>query len=131
MILPFGTGGRCADRITSGCAAATAASKIARRSGRRSVMASRFSFRSGTGQPLSLPLRQKKTPADWPAGVCRGLRLQKRSAADLAADDVAEQHPAFALEHLQLKLANRGEIGARGVDLDAGQQHLGAVVLQA
>src|SRR5450755_1661282 len=37
---PFGTGRRCAASTTSGCAAATAASKIARRRGRLSVIAS-------------------------------------------------------------------------------------------
>src|SRR5258708_7276296 len=43
MTRPFGAGRRCADSPRSGCGAATAASKIARRRGRRSVMASRSS----------------------------------------------------------------------------------------
>src|SRR5882724_12804944 len=52
-------------------------------------------------------------------------------AADVTADDIAEQHPALALELHQLQLADRGEIGRRGVDLDTRQQDFGAEILQA
>lgn len=44
-----------------------------------------------------------------------------RSAADLAGDDVTEQLPLLALEAHELQLVDRGEIGRRGVDRDAGQ----------
>src|SRR6266567_2214888 len=47
---------------------------------------------------------------------------QKRSAADVAADDVAEQLPGIALEPHELQLRKRGKVGGAGVDLDAGQQ---------
>src|SRR5712691_4276187 len=46
----------------------------------------------------------------------------KRSAADIGADDIAEQLPGIALEPHQLKLGKRGKVAGAGVDLDAGQQ---------
>src|SRR5487761_2310857 len=77
---------------------------------------------------LSIRLRQKKTPAAGRGGF--GADRSRASAADVAADDVAEQHPSLALELHQLKLADRGEIGWRGVDLDAGQQDFGSEILE-
>src|SRR5712692_307609 len=64
---PFGTGRRCAASTTSGCAAATAASKIVRRRGRLSVIASR-DLRWKHATPLSIRFRQKKTPAEMRGG---------------------------------------------------------------
>src|SRR5258708_26485072 len=77
---PFGTGRKCAASTTSGWAAATAASKIARSRGRRSVMVIL----------LAGPFCQ--------------------SVAELAADDVAEQLPALAAKAHQLQLLNRLKI---------------------
>src|ERR1700738_5479321 len=62
ITLPFGTGRRYGAKTTSGCAAATAASKIARRRGRLSVMASRDE-RDVCTIRLSIRSPQKKTPA--------------------------------------------------------------------
>src|ERR1700738_2532740 len=62
ITLPFGTGRRYGAKTTSGCAAATAASKIARRRGRLSVMASRDE-RDVCTIRLSIPSPQKKPPA--------------------------------------------------------------------
>src|ERR1700712_3175718 len=86
---PFGAGRRCADSTTSGWALATAASKIARSRGRRSVMIS----------PRAIG-----------------------SVAEFAADDVAEQLPAVALELHQLQLFDRLEIVGTGGQRDARQQ---------
>src|SRR5947209_6014851 len=44
------------------------------------------------------------------------------SAANVAADDVAEQFPLVSLELHQLKLGDRREIGGAGVNLDARKQ---------
>src|ERR1700719_1959154 len=116
---PFGGGRRWAASTTSGWAAATAASKMARSRGRRSVIGCRLSIR----------LAKKKTPAKRACGG-EASTLKSASAADVAGDHVAEQLPPLALEPLQLKLVDRGEIGRRGVDRDAGQQHLGTKILQ-
>src|SRR5260370_7274940 len=59
------------------------------------------------------------------------VRDTRVSAPDVAADDVAEQLPLLTLEPLQLKLADRGEIGWAGVDRNAGQQDFGAEILEA
>src|ERR1700688_1142650 len=47
-------------------------------------------------------------------------RARDESAADVTADDVAEQIPFLALEFLQLELGDRGEVSGAGIDLDAG-----------
>src|SRR5260221_13104436 len=104
MMRPFGTGRICTDSTTSGCAAATAASKIARRRGRLSVMVSWNS--RGTcdaGYPSD---SRKRKPPQRAAGVCVrppwGVDQSdgEASAADVAADDIAEQLPGIALEPL-------------------------------
>ncbi len=41
---------------------------------------------------------------------------------DLAADDIAEQFPALALEFPELKLLDRSEVSCACVDRDAGQE---------
>src|SRR5450631_2884741 len=56
--------------------------------------------------------------------------VRERSASDVAADDVAEQLPPFALETLQLQFADRGKICRAGVDHHAGQKNFGAEILQ-
>src|ERR1700730_17335168 len=56
--------------------------------------------------------------------------LTAASAADIGADDLAEQVPLLAVEFHQLKLADRREIIRTGVDLDAGQQDFGPEILQ-
>src|SRR3954453_2021934 len=63
--------------------------------------------------------------------AAQGALCRLGLAADVGADHVSEQLPLLALELLELKLADRREIGRRGVDLDARQQRLGAEVLQA
>src|SRR5712692_4382477 len=76
---PFGTGRRCAASTTSGCAAATAASKIVRRRGRLSVMVSR-DLRWKHATPLSIRFRQKKTPAEMRGEVnVRKVNVRKVS----------------------------------------------------
>src|SRR6266852_3378973 len=47
---------------------------------------------------------------------------RKNSAADIAADDIAEQVPGLALEFHQLKLGDRGEVSGAGINFDARQQ---------
>src|SRR5258705_5564701 len=109
MMRPFGTGRRCADSTTSGCAAATAASKIARSRGRLSVMIARSSRGTcDTGYPSD---SGKRKPPRHAAGVCaRPLRTDRSDgealAPDVAVDDVAEALPGLALESLKL---NRGD----------------------
>src|SRR5260370_12783102 len=106
---PFGTGRKCAARTTSGCAAATAASKIVRRRGRRSVIV--VPLAAPLAVPLTVPL------ASLPPAI------QVMSVADqLAADDIAEQLPAFALELHQLQLLDRLKIVRARGERDAGQQ---------
>ena len=119
-------GRRCADSTTSGCAAATAASKIARKRGRRSVMVCNGRWLAGWGLVIH-PIAAKENPRGLPAGalVARkwaGQVFESQLAADVAAHDLAEQLPGFALELLQLDLRDRREVGRRGVDLDARQQ---------
>src|SRR3954468_6729097 len=91
---PLGVGGKCADSTTSGCAAATAASKIARRRGRRSVIGSR---RLGQGTRLSIQSAQKKTPAGGPARVdvapLSGDRISGWLAAGVTGENFAETLP--------------------------------------
>src|SRR5205085_3464126 len=106
MILPFGTGRRWAPRITSGCAAATAASKISRRKGRRSVMASQRSGMEASDAGYPSYCRRRKPPQS--AGLARVVGLlsadsKEQSAAHVAGDDVAEQLPPLAFEPLQLQ----------------------------
>src|SRR5664279_5319510 len=68
------------------------------------------------------PLRQGRrgcffsSQSGWPTGKAEWL------TADVAVEDFAEQLPGLALEPLQLNLRDRGKIGCRGIDLDAGQQ---------
>src|SRR5216683_3700638 len=78
--------------------------------------------RSGTWTP-----DQQRT-----ASALRCIRgtLTPASAADIGADDVAEQVPLLAVEFHQLKLADRREIIRAGIDLDAGQQDFGPEILQ-
>src|SRR5713226_4628642 len=73
------------------------------------------------------PLRRCRRGHDVPD--YRKAGRQSGSAADVGADDDTEQFPLLALEPHQLKLADRGEIGRAGVDLDAGQQHFRPEVL--
>src|SRR5882757_8711195 len=94
MIRPFGTGRRCADSTTSGCAAATAASKISRNSGRRSVIGPRSGSKASAGYPFSK--EKKKPPQAVPAEASR--IVGRMSAADVGRDDVTEQLPALTLE---------------------------------
>src|SRR5450631_4774785 len=139
---PFGTGRRCAASTTSGCAAATAASKIVRRRGRLSVMASR-DLRWKHAAPYPSVFGKRKPPRRCRGGECEeGIvsrtrcsalhpgHVRERSASDVAADDVTEQLPPFALETLQLQLADRGKICRAGVDHHAGQKNFGAEILQ-
>src|SRR3569833_895240 len=127
MFRPLGTGRRCAASTTSGCAAATAASKISRNSGRRSVIGPRSGSNASAGYPFSQNIN--KPPRALPAGASR--IVGRMSAGDVRGDHVAEQLPALTLEAHQLKLADRREIGRRGIDGDARQQHLGAEITQA
>src|ERR1700740_277703 len=85
---PLGIGGRCGASTTSGCAAATAASKIARRRGRRSVMVSRIIEQ--TSGCLSLLLAQKKTPHE------HDPEKQKAGARCYRAPDLRGEHLAKA-----------------------------------
>src|SRR2546430_7222557 len=133
MILPFGTGRRWAPRITSGCAAATAASKISRRRRRWSVMVSQRLGMEASDAGYPSYCRKRKPPQGASLARVYGLvsaDRRMRSAAHVAGDDVAEQFPPLALEPLQLQLADRGEVGRRGIDGDAGQQDFGAEVLE-
>src|SRR6202030_4571815 len=107
ITLPCGTGRRYGAKTTSGCAAATAASKIARRRGRLSVMASR-NLRWKTWDAGYPSVSGKRKPPQLLRGPCVGAG--EASAPDIGADDVAEQVPPLALEPHQLKLADRGEI---------------------
>src|SRR4051794_27862092 len=43
-------------------------------------------------------------------------------AADVAADEIAEQFPTLAMEFPELKLFYRSEVSCIGVDRDAGQE---------
>src|ERR1700733_11229778 len=52
-------------------------------------------------------------------------------AADLGADDVAEQVPFAVLELHHLELFDRGKVGGAGVDLDAGKRRIRREVFQA
>src|SRR5215472_13417824 len=126
ITLPLGAGGKCGASTTSGCAAATAASKIARRRGRWSVIVPGRLEGKASGSLYLSPLPKRKPPQADLAGVYR--MCVKGSAADVAGNDVAEQLPLLALEPHQLKLADRSEIGGPGVDVDPGQQHLGTKV---
>src|SRR5712671_2895120 len=125
MMRPFGAGPRCADSTTSGCAAATAASKIARSRGRRSVMVSWDS--RGTcdaGYPSD---SGKRKPPQHAAGVfTRPLRTDRSDgealAPDVAVDDVTEALPGLALESLKLNRGDRGKVSGAGIDLDARKQ---------
>src|SRR5450432_4664465 len=76
-------------------------------------------FEMETCSALSIRFRQKKTPAEMRGVECEeGIvsrtrcsalhpgHVRERSASDVAADDVAEQLPPFALETLQLQLAD-------------------------
>src|SRR5580704_2141546 len=95
---PFGTGRRCADSTTSGWAAATAASKMARRRGRRSVIASQ-ALGLKLGMAVIHPISAKENPRTAVRGFVRppGLPHQgQASAADIGVDDVAEQVPPLA-----------------------------------
>src|ERR1700693_2995196 len=93
-----------ASSTTSGCAAATAASKIARRRGRLSVMASR-NLRWKTWDAGYPSVSGKRKPPQLLRGPCVGAikRGGEASAPDIGADDVAEQVPPLALEPHQLK----------------------------
>src|ERR1019366_3977446 len=82
-----------------------------------------------TGSPPMDPGSAAQREGRCTASGTPGVLIQL--AADVAADDIAEQLPPLALEALQLKLADRGEDGRRGVDLDAGQQDFGAEILEA
>src|ERR1700687_1933085 len=61
----------------------------------------------------------------------RGPAVAVGLAACLGADDVAEQIPFAALELHHLELFDRGEIGGRSIDLDAGDQGIRRKILQA
>src|SRR5206468_11975226 len=67
---PFGAGRRCAESTTSGCAAATAASKIARKRERRSVMVDNGGC-YGTGGLVSHPIAAKENTRGEPRGCLR------------------------------------------------------------
>src|SRR5258708_8966510 len=98
MMRPFGAGRRCADSTTSGCAAATAASKIARRRGRLSVMVSWNS--RGTCEAVIHPIAAKENPRSILRGFARGDG--EALAPDVAVDDVTEALPGLALASLKL-----------------------------
>src|ERR1700739_112113 len=70
-----------------------------------------------------------------PRMLSRRLLCYSRSATslrgDVAGNDVTEQFPLLTLEALHLQLGDRGGVGGRGVDLDAGQQRVRRKVLQA
>src|SRR5438874_7401867 len=71
---PFGGGRRCADSTMSGCAAATAASKIARRRGRLSVIVLRYLAALGWDKvrtPVIHPISAKENPADAAGAMLR------------------------------------------------------------
>ena len=77
-------GRRCAASTTSGCAAATAASKIARRRGRLSVMlhgTSAAGDRRKHATPVIHPIAQKKTPARCRGGFRCERRRRRREAS--------------------------------------------------
>src|SRR5215213_2358658 len=84
------------------------------------------SIPSGDGQSRKSPCDTSRrgyffsSPAGW-----------RRSAADVAADHVAEQIPLVALELHQLKLRDRSEIGSAGVDFNARQQTAELKILDA
>src|SRR5260370_32671547 len=93
ITLPLGTGRRCAARTMSGCAAATAASKMLRSSGRRSVIGANFGIEpSGACYPSD---RRKRKPPQRAAGDTQAGQ-PAGSAADVGADDIAEQVPLLA-----------------------------------
>src|ERR1700761_9212267 len=95
---PLGPGGRCCASTTPGLAAATAASKIARNRGRRSVMGSRTKEMRNRSYPSLCSKR--KPPRLVPRG--RSVAGEAELAADVGGDDVAEQLPLLALEAHQL-----------------------------
>src|SRR5438105_14476056 len=133
MIFPFGTGRRWAPRITAGSAAATAASKISRRKGRRSVMVSQRPGMEASDAGYPSYCRKRKPPQSASLARVYGLvsaDRRVRSAAHVAGDDVAEQFPPLALAPLHLQLADRGQGGGRGIGGDAGQQDFGAEVFE-
>src|ERR1700744_2656605 len=79
----------------------------------------------------------KKPPASQARGASFSRRPRKprrgipKLIAQIAGDDLAEQVPLLALEAHHLELADRREVGRRGVDLDARQQRVGLEILQA
>src|SRR6267154_2975383 len=81
--------------------------------------------------PGSAAHRRGRAKRDPESAALHPGHVPERSAADVAGDDIAEQFPFLALELHQLKLADRGEIGWAGVDLDAGQQDFGTEILEA
>ena len=88
---------------TSGCARATAASKMLRRRGRRSVIDSCAEMNEAR---LSIQSAQKKTPAKWFAGAhwfSRPERRDQRQLVTSALSDLAEALPGLALEAHQLQ----------------------------
>src|SRR5260370_8872212 len=66
----------------------------------------------------------RKSPCDKAAGAASLVvsRSGGGSAADIAADDLAEQIPLLAVELHQLKLRDRGEVSSTGINLDARHQ---------
>src|SRR5258706_14931558 len=90
----------------------------------RPASALRNQDRRRSGRPTEIPARRRAAE--------RGLKLRewaacldRRLVSDLAADDVTEQLPALAVEFHQLYLLNREKVISAGVELDAGQHHVG------
>ena len=125
--LPVGMSGRGVVLMSGGIDSPVAAYRMMRRG-------LRCFFLHFSGMPLTGPESIYKAYA-----LARGLdRFQggsrlfvvpfgkaqqalKSSGADRL---LAEQFPLLALEPLHLQLGYRGEVGGRGVDLDAGQQRV-------
>src|SRR6185437_4568421 len=107
---PFGAACRCAASTLSGCAAATAASKIARSRGRLSVIASPDLIASTCAAGYPSLCRKRKPPQrnagahEWgdgsvpAANVAFRGRVAKVSTADVGGDDVAKPLPGLALQ---------------------------------
>src|ERR1700692_1095124 len=96
---PFGTGRRCAASTTSGCAAATAASKILRRRGRLSVIVSRDQASRDLlkryGTPVIHPIGAKENPRGGPRGYSDCVNMGQFRPVDryrLFSDPIVMSH---------------------------------------
>src|SRR5262245_50466823 len=120
MMRPAGGAGRCCASTRLGCAGATAASKMLRSRGVRSVIRESTALFTTTILRRKLHIHdtcpKRKHPRKSLAGMSfHGPKAESRSSVrDLGAQDGTEAFPALALEPHQLQLLERREIGRAG-----------------